>query len=69
MFAAALPAAPARRRRVINAIHVATDVYSWKLLRRDLGLSRGDTERVMTDLVEAALLAASTTTSPSRRTR
>ena len=29
----------------INAIHVATDVYSWKLLRRDLGLSRSDTER------------------------
>jgi AcrR family transcriptional regulator len=74
MFADALPATPARRRRSINAVHVATDVYSWKLLRRDLGLSRSDTERVMTDLVEAVLLAASstttaTTTSPTRRAR
>lgn len=35
---------------------VATDVYVWKLLRRDRGLSRSQTEQRMTALV-AALLA------------
>ncbi len=31
--------------RAVNALHAATDVYTWKLLRRDLGLSRAETER------------------------
>lgn len=40
----------ARRRRV--AVIVAlTDVYTWKLLRRDLGLSRADTERALVDSI------------------
>jgi AcrR family transcriptional regulator len=68
VFGDALPTTPARRRRAINALHVATDVYSWKLLRRDLGLSRTDTERVMTDLVEATLRATTTTTTKHRST-
>jgi AcrR family transcriptional regulator len=41
----------ARKRRVA-ALVVLTDVYTWKLLRRDLGLSRADTERTMIDLIE-----------------
>jgi AcrR family transcriptional regulator len=39
---------------------VATDVYTWKLLRRDRRLGRGRTERRMRHLVDA-LLAAPTT--------
>jgi AcrR family transcriptional regulator len=42
-----------------NLLVVATDVYTWKLLRRDRGLSRARTERQMTTLV-AAVLAATT---------
>ena len=34
---------------------VATDVYTWKLLRRDRGLDRDHTERAMRRLVEAVL--------------
>ena len=30
---------------------VATDVYTWKLLRRDLGLSRADTEQLLVELL------------------
>ena len=35
-----LPTAPQARERAVHELHVATDVYSWKLLRRDLGLDR-----------------------------
>jgi AcrR family transcriptional regulator len=41
---------PARRRRVA-ALVVLTDVYTWKLLRRDLGLSRDATERTLVELI------------------
>jgi AcrR family transcriptional regulator len=41
----------AARRRRIAALVVLTDVYTWKLLRRDLGLSAGDTERTLVDLI------------------
>jgi hypothetical protein len=34
---------------------VATDVYTWKLLRRDLRLSRETVERVMLDLINGVL--------------
>ena len=43
------------RRRAVNALHAATDVYTWKLLRRDLGLSRAETERTIVQLVEGIL--------------
>src|SRR5262245_50043346 len=36
IFSDRLPAAAAARRHVIHALHAATDVYTWKLLRRDL---------------------------------
>jgi len=55
MFGAQLPASPAARRRAVNALYVATDVYSWKLLRRDLGLSRTETEKTIATLVAAIL--------------
>ena len=40
----------ARRRRVASLV-VLTDVYTWRLLRRDLGLSRGDTEQTLVELI------------------
>jgi hypothetical protein len=52
-FAAQLPRRAAERRRAIYALYAATDVFSWKLLRRDLGLSRRVTQQVMTDMVTA----------------
>jgi len=40
----------ARRRRVAALVAV-TDVYTWKLLRRDLALSRANTERIVIELI------------------
>lgn len=41
----------AARRRRVAALVVLTDVYIWKLLRRDLGLSRDATERTLVELI------------------
>lgn len=38
-----------------NLLVVATDVYTWKLLRRDRGLSRRATHQHITQLVQAVL--------------
>ena len=46
---------------VLDLLVVATDVYTWKLLRLDRGLTRAVTEQRMHTLVEAVLAAASTT--------
>ena len=40
-----------RRRRLAQLVAVC-DVYTWKLLRRDAGLSRRQTERAMLELLE-----------------
>jgi AcrR family transcriptional regulator len=40
---------------LVDLLVVATDVYTWKLLRRDRGLSRARTEARMTTLVNAVL--------------
>jgi AcrR family transcriptional regulator len=53
VFGDRLPGAAAERRRAIHALYAATDVFSWKLLRRDLGLGRRATQQVITDMVEA----------------
>ena len=42
----------ARRRRVTGLVAI-TDVYTWKLLRLDFGLSRAETERTLTELIVA----------------
>jgi AcrR family transcriptional regulator len=55
VFAPDMPAAGKERRRLLNALHAATDVYTWKLLRRDLGVTRPETERTMVRLVNGAL--------------
>jgi AcrR family transcriptional regulator len=54
-FGDALPAATAPRTRVIHCLHAATDVYVWKLLRRDLRLTRDETEAIMAKLVRGIL--------------
>ena len=58
VFADRLPSDPAERRRTLAALHAATDVYTWKLLRRDLGHGRRATQRIMTDMVRAILHTA-----------
>jgi AcrR family transcriptional regulator len=40
---------------MVDLLVVATDVYTWKLLRRDRGLSRAQTENRMKELVQAVL--------------
>lgn len=57
VFSGRLPAAPAARRRSLHALHAASDVYTWKLLRRDLRLSRPETTRAMAALVAGVLNA------------
>ena len=52
-FADAL-ASPDRRRRRAQLVAL-TDIYVWKLLRRDQGLSRRQTELAMTEMVTALL--------------
>jgi AcrR family transcriptional regulator len=54
-FAPLLPAATAARRRAVDALYVATDVGTWKLLRRDLDLSRHRTIAVIESLARGAL--------------
>jgi len=52
------PLDPAAREELLDLLVVATDVYTWKLLRRDRGYSRSQTERRMNALVAALLAAA-----------
>jgi AcrR family transcriptional regulator len=46
-----LPAAARRRRHA--ALIVATDLYTWKLLRRDMRLPRGTAERIVMEMIAA----------------
>lgn len=47
---------PARRRRdAETALVAATDVYVWKLLRRDLGMGRRPAQQIVERLVRGAL--------------
>jgi AcrR family transcriptional regulator len=50
-----LPRRGRERERALSALHAATDVYTWKLLRRDIGLSLEETAATMTMLVEGVL--------------
>jgi AcrR family transcriptional regulator len=42
-----------RRQRRLAALVVATDVFTWKLLRRDIGLKREEAESVVAEMVGA----------------
>ncbi len=71
-FGAQLPTAAAARERTLAAVYAATDVYTWKLLRRDLHLSRTETERVIGDMVSSVLAhktTSSQTTSSQTKSR
>jgi len=46
--------APTRRRRIAQLVAIC-DVYTWKLLRRDSGLGRAETERAIHELVDAVI--------------
>lgn len=56
VFAATLDRLPptTRRRRLAQLV-AACDVYTWKLLRRDAGLSRRQTELALTELIQPLL--------------
>ncbi|TRW81784.1 TetR/AcrR family transcriptional regulator [Mycolicibacterium sp. 018/SC-01/001] len=55
VFAARLPDDDPARSRVIDVLVVATDVYCWKLLRRERGLSVDDVLDRMSLLTESVL--------------
>jgi AcrR family transcriptional regulator len=46
---------PAEREWIVDALVCACDVYTWKLLRRDMGRSRVDAESTMARMVRAIL--------------
>ena len=48
------PPAGARRAELVMTLYAATDVTVWKLLRRDLGRTRGETTAIIRNLVEGA---------------
>jgi AcrR family transcriptional regulator len=43
------------RKRALDALVIATDVYTWKLLRRDMGRSAKNTKSATLSLVQAIL--------------
>ena len=42
-----------KRERLLAQLVAITDVYTWKLLRRDSGLSREQTELALQEMIEA----------------
>lgn len=46
---------PASRKRALDALVVATDVYVWKVLRRDMGRSVATTATIMDGLVRGVI--------------
>lgn len=46
---------PARREAVLDALVVATDIYVWKLVRRDMGRSVSAFKTIVKTLLNAAL--------------
>ncbi|HTY93955.1 MAG TPA: TetR/AcrR family transcriptional regulator [Steroidobacteraceae bacterium] len=43
------------RERALNALVIATDVYTWKLLRRDMGRSKSEVTEQLKRLIRAVL--------------
>ncbi len=54
-FGPHLPTDAAEREALVDLLTVVTDVYTWKLLRRDRGLDRTTTERRIHRLVTALI--------------
>ncbi len=55
VFGPHLPTRGSEREPLVDLLTVATDVYTWKLLRRDLGLDRTTTEQRIRRLVTALI--------------
>jgi AcrR family transcriptional regulator len=53
---AALP--PGRRQRALDAAVIATDVYTWKLLRRDMQRDVTESRQTVKSLIQSALTQA-----------
>jgi AcrR family transcriptional regulator len=49
------PLSPNEKRCLLDALVIATDVYVWKLLRRDMGRTGAETRLVMLGLVNGVL--------------
>jgi AcrR family transcriptional regulator len=58
VFGDRLPRSDSQRCRLVDVLVVATDVYSWKLLRLDRGLGVDDVRDRMALMTEAALEAS-----------
>lgn len=58
VFADRLPAQSDARSRLVDVLVVATDVYAWKLLRLDRGLSVDDVHDRMSLMTESVLAEA-----------
>jgi hypothetical protein len=43
------------RQSALDALVIANDVYTWKLLRRDMGRSKAETKTTMTDMIHSTL--------------
>ena len=52
------PLPDAQRTRVLDALVLATDLYTWKLVRRDMGRSIQETRTIIRGLVDAILADA-----------
>lgn len=57
----------AEARRVLDLLVIATDVYTWKLLRRDMGRSVKETRGTVLALIQAALNSASDKPTSTRK--
>jgi AcrR family transcriptional regulator len=44
-----------KRRRALDALVIVTDIYTWKLLRRDMGRTEPEARSTMRGLVQAVL--------------
>jgi AcrR family transcriptional regulator len=55
VFAPSLASSPGRRRRQVLQLVVATDVYTWKLLRRDRQLEVREVRAVMSGMCRAIM--------------
>lgn len=62
VFGPRLPEQPIARSRLVDVLVVATDVYSWKLLRLDRGMSVDDVHDRMLLMTEAILSASTHST-------
>ena len=57
---------PEHRRRRLAQLIAITDVYAWKILRRDLGLHRQEAEATVRELAAGILRLAERSASPGR---